>query len=425
MLSSTVFMTVHVFLHILMFLPLIFAAGNPLSYICSNETTSLLRAPTNPISRISSLIFPHKPASDKISTKFQSATSSAVKSTAATFVGAISRSRTEFAKIVWRPHRNKSFFNIVEGYPCVMIRNQANVTEPEYFRKVLQNILDEFAREAEHGAKSFLTKEVNFTGNLYIYGLMQCTPDLSGADCTDCLREVIGDLTVFAEGKQGGRVLKPSCNIWFYTFDKISAKPPVPIESPPPPPPPTPPPLSNNYVPGKSRAISRPTVAAIVIAVIVVSLALGCCLLQYRGRARNMKYAAPRQENETADSLQYDLITIETATNKFSEEYKLGKGGFGEVYKGILANGQEIAVKRLSKSSGQGEEEFRNEVALVAKLQHRNLARGGGSEFAKQRRRILHRKRPTVGAFWLATGRVGDGLGLTMAGGWAAFLFIG
>ncbi|PNX87647.1 cysteine-rich receptor-like protein kinase [Trifolium pratense] len=53
----------------------------------------------------------------------------------------------------------------------------------------------------------------------------------------------------------------------------------------------------------------------------------------------------------------------------------LGKGGFGPVYKGIMEDGHEIAVKRLSKASGQGIEEFMNEVLVISKLQHRNLVR--------------------------------------------------
>ncbi|KAF5189334.1 Cysteine-rich receptor-like protein kinase, partial [Thalictrum thalictroides] len=53
------------------------------------------------------------------------------------------------------------------------------------------------------------------------------------------------------------------------------------------------------------------------------------------------------------DSLQFDLNMIRTATNNFSDANKLGEGGFGAVYKGELLDGQEIAVKRLSKNSGQ------------------------------------------------------------------------
>ncbi|XP_048319086.2 G-type lectin S-receptor-like serine/threonine-protein kinase At1g11410 isoform X2 [Ziziphus jujuba] len=71
----------------------------------------------------------------------------------------------------------------------------------------------------------------------------------------------------------------------------------------------------------------------------------------------------------------FDLRTLITATDNFSVANKLGQGGFGSVYKGQLVNGREIAVKRLSKHSGQGIEEFRNEVMLIAKLQHRNLVR--------------------------------------------------
>ncbi|CAI0468120.1 unnamed protein product, partial [Linum tenue] len=82
-------------------------------------------------------------------------------------------------------------------------------------------------------------------------------------------------------------------------------------------------------------------------------------------------------ENEitNAESLQFDLATIEAATSNYDPRNKLGQGGFGEVYRGTLITGEEIAVKRLSKSSGQGEEEFKNEVLLVAKLQHKNLVR--------------------------------------------------
>ncbi|MBA0748663.1 hypothetical protein Gogos_002655 [Gossypium gossypioides] len=83
----------------------------------------------------------------------------------------------------------------------------------------------------------------------------------------------------------------------------------------------------------------------------------------------------PGYDITTVEALQYDFATIEAATNKFSDSNKLGEGGFGEVYKGVLPNQQVIAVKRLSRGSGQGDEEFKNEAVLVAKLQHRNLVR--------------------------------------------------
>ncbi|XP_030484241.2 G-type lectin S-receptor-like serine/threonine-protein kinase At4g03230 isoform X1 [Cannabis sativa] len=69
------------------------------------------------------------------------------------------------------------------------------------------------------------------------------------------------------------------------------------------------------------------------------------------------------------------LESIVMATNNFSDLNKLGQGGFGPVYKGKFPGGQEIAIKRLSSGSGQGLEEFKNEVMLIAKLQHRNLVR--------------------------------------------------
>ncbi|XP_062110918.1 G-type lectin S-receptor-like serine/threonine-protein kinase At1g11410 [Humulus lupulus] len=85
-------------------------------------------------------------------------------------------------------------------------------------------------------------------------------------------------------------------------------------------------------------------------------------------------------KNEFDDSINselplFDLNTIAAATDNFSINNKLGEGGFGPVYKGVFDDGKEIAVKRLSNTSGQGIEEFKNEVLLISKLQHRNLVR--------------------------------------------------
>jgi serine/threonine protein kinase len=105
------------------------------------------------------------------------------------------------------------------------------------------------------------------------------------------------------------------------------------------------------------------------------------------------------------ENLELPFVSFEdivTATDNFSEDNMLGQGGFGKVYKviisflnntsmiffllllqftngeivqGMLGEKKEVAIKRLGQGSGQGAEEFRNEVVLIAKLQHRNLVR--------------------------------------------------
>ncbi|KAK9068575.1 hypothetical protein SSX86_012690 [Deinandra increscens subsp. villosa] len=93
----------------------------------------------------------------------------------------------------------------------------------------------------------------------------------------------------------------------------------------------------------------------------------------------------------------FDLAAIAAATDNFSPSNKLGEGGFGSVYKGILLNGQEIAIKRLSQSSGQGMQEFKNEVTLIAKLQHRNLVRLFGYCFHKEEKLLVYEYLPNKG----------------------------
>ncbi|KAF2592717.1 hypothetical protein F2Q70_00043404 [Brassica cretica] len=215
-----------------------------------------------------------------------------------------------------------------------------------------------------------------------IYALMQCTPDLSSGDCEYCLRQSASDYQSCCGQKRGGVVMGRSCFFrWdLYTYSKASFENITVVSSPPP--------VNvpqaagdgdeNTTVNEKSnKGISAGIVAAITVPILVtILIVLGLGLVLCR---RRKSYQRTEIETDSAisteNSSQYDFKTIEAATNKFSSTNKLGEGGFGEVYKGKLPNGTEVAVKRLSKNSGQGTREFRNEAVLVSKLQHRNLVR--------------------------------------------------
>ncbi|KAI9110298.1 hypothetical protein K1719_018740 [Acacia pycnantha] len=90
----------------------------------------------------------------------------------------------------------------------------------------------------------------------------------------------------------------------------------------------------------------------------------------------------------------FSFESIVAATNNFSDSYKLGEGGFGPVYKGTLTDGQEVAIKRLSKSSRQGLSEFKNEAKLMAKLQHTNLVRLLGFCIERDERILVYEYMP-------------------------------
>ncbi|KAK1415621.1 hypothetical protein QVD17_31404 [Tagetes erecta] len=129
----------------------------------------------------------------------------------------------------------------------------------------------------------------------------------------------------------------------------------------------------------KRRVVMKVTLS------IAAVLTLSGLVLAFYIRVKRKKRSDANQEGrlekthdkvyKSAEVQLFSLYKISRATNDFSIDNKLGEGGFGPVYKGVLDEGQVIAVKRLSKSSGQGLVEFENEVICIAKLQHRNLVK--------------------------------------------------
>ncbi|KAJ4976285.1 hypothetical protein NE237_001391 [Protea cynaroides] len=110
---------------------------------------------------------------------------------------------------------------------------------------------------------------------------------------------------------------------------------------------------------------------------------------------KNFSATNELEDNGTNPELPFiELDVVATATENFSPKNKLGQGGFGAVYKGRLSNRKDIAVKRLSRNSGQGMEEFKNEVILIARLQQRNLVRLLGYSLHEEEKMLIYEYMP-------------------------------
>ncbi|XP_073150798.1 cysteine-rich receptor-like protein kinase 15 [Henckelia pumila] len=292
-------------------------------------------------------------------------------------------------------YSDENIFGTRVTSPTIISWNVGNASSPNQFMADVRTLLQDL-RDAAAGGGS-LRKVAAGNGSSIdsqtIYSLVQCPPDLSPESCSDCLREA-SDLPIQCENKRGCRVLKPSCNVRyevqsFYNETRLrelqALLTPPPLQQPPssslpPGPPPT---------PGRSKKTIIVVVVSIVVCLIVAVFG-GIFFIKSRKKKPMERQLGSTHHINVAESLQYDFNVIKAATNDFSNANILGKGGFGAVYKGELSNVEKFAVKRLSVDSGQGDVEFKNEVLLVAKLQHRNLVRLLGFSMEGKERLLIY-----------------------------------
>ncbi|CAL9764298.1 unnamed protein product [Musa acuminata subsp. burmannicoides] len=114
------------------------------------------------------------------------------------------------------------------------------------------------------------------------------------------------------------------------------------------------------------------TILAIVAAACIIVLLILCLIFLYIRRKNSKNNELRGLELQTG---QFSLRHIKAATKNFHPANKIGEGGFGPVYKGVLPDGSEIAVKQLSSKSKQGNREFVNEIGVISALQHPNLVK--------------------------------------------------
>ncbi|KAJ3695983.1 hypothetical protein LUZ60_001360 [Juncus effusus] len=254
--------------------------------------------------------------------------------------------------------------------------NVNNVSDAQNFEGLYTELMGNLASQAANSSRMSEFGQANYTNDITMYGLVNCIGGITQEECYSCLQQSIGDFQNCCWGKQGGVVLRYECYLRseiynYFVSTVINAPPPPPQFLPPVPSPVLQPPPPSSIKKKKKRLplVLGPLLSSMFISLVVFALFM-------LRRRRSIKAANKKDEpREASRSLLFKLKDLRLATNDFSEAYKLGKGGFGSVYKGFLPNGEEIAVKRLSIGSGQGVSELNNEVIILAQLQHRNLVK--------------------------------------------------
>ncbi|KAF8654972.1 hypothetical protein HU200_061404 [Digitaria exilis] len=205
-----------------------------------------------------------------------------------------------------------------------------------------------------------------------MYGMLQCMRDRMPEECNQCLQVSNRQLSSCCYGHQGGVVFGYDCKlrVEIYPYYDLA------LDAPPPPVVPAPAPSS---FAGESQGKKATHLALVVVLPVATGLVAGVVVIGVflcRRNGGNRKKTDKKEKEggiRYVEPEQFNIAMLRDATNNFSEENKHGEGGFGEVFKGTLQDGEEIAVKKLSQNSSQGFHEHKNELVLAAKLKHRNL----------------------------------------------------
>ncbi|XP_073299081.1 cysteine-rich receptor-like protein kinase 15 [Primulina huaijiensis] len=325
---------------------------------------------------------------------------------------------THWNELCMLRYSNESMFGIMKTFPSWYWWGLKDASSPVQYKADVSRLLDKLRGQAANGGSLRKVAVGNSSSADFqiIFSLVQCTPDLSPENCSSCLIGAAAKILTYCNISISCRVLWPSCNLRYLQLPfynetrlrelqelamlppQLSPPPPQPVSPPgllqPPPPASSPPPglPQQPASPGKKNE-NTVIIASVSVGVGLLVAVLAIILLIKRAKKKpkeGLEPAQPARDINVVESLQYDFSGIKAATDDFSVSTKLGQGGFGVIYKGKLTNGQDIAVKRLSLDSRQGDVEFKNEVLLLAKLQHKNLVRLLGFSMEGKERLLVY-----------------------------------
>ncbi|CAL4892384.1 unnamed protein product [Urochloa decumbens] len=304
-------------------------------------------------------------------------------------------------------YSNESFFSVADlsdQQPVYFSDSTNLVTGGPTMNATRWSLLSRLAREAAVSESelrfangSALYSDSQGTSQV-MYGLAQCTKDLSVSECTRCLSVFIRQLLNYTSGGLRGYscyvAYKIGEDLGITNWPATAAQPPLgPLLPPLPAPWMTLQPQDPSSPPRRHKGGLVAGITGASVAFVLFSGILVWFMLRHRTlKAREHKHEVFGDDllegesfDEGAGPRRFRYSELATATSYFSDEEKLGEGGFGSVYKGYLKDRDlHVAIKKVSKSSQQGRKEYISEVKIISRLRHRNLVQligwchGGG-----------------------------------------------
>ncbi|EOY26324.1 Serine-threonine protein kinase, plant-type, putative [Theobroma cacao] len=246
----------------------------------------------------------------------------------------------------------------------VGICGNRTASQQTVFETTVESLLGDLV-EATPRIDSFFgaTKKevVGVNGNVTVYAVAQCVETIDNRGCKECLQVAYANIQR-CPPDSGGRAVDTGCFLRYSDLPFFGANNTIDIT-----------PFLKSRDSTKKKAIIGGLVGG-------GGLLLLLTIFFVWIKTSRKKKAVPQGDIEGPPELQgplsYTYKELNFATTNFSEENKLGEGGFGEVYKGILKNGRVVAVKKLAISKSERvKTEFDTEVKLISNVHHRNLVR--------------------------------------------------
>ncbi|KAK9077086.1 hypothetical protein SSX86_005422 [Deinandra increscens subsp. villosa] len=119
-------------------------------------------------------------------------------------------------------YSDSNFFGKIDDQGTFYLLNVNNVSDPNLLNLATKRLLSDLSNTAYADPKMYAAGVTDLEGPKKLYGLVQCSRDLSSGDCKSCLDDAISHLPSCCDGKEGGRVVGGSCNIRYETYPFIN-----------------------------------------------------------------------------------------------------------------------------------------------------------------------------------------------------------